>query len=116
MGFLLFLVAYFLFLPLSFATFCILLAKGKSSGYFRSSASNIDRFANREFRTLWNVTLRKPYSYEFGDFRETLSSVLGKLQRDNKLTRTGKILSSFLDFIDKGHCYKSIMDFENYNL
>jgi len=116
MGLLLFLIAYLLFLPLSIATYCVLLSKGNASGYFMSSAANIDRFANREFRSLWNTILRKPYSYEFGDFRETLSSVLGKLQRDGQLTKTGVLLSSFLDLIDKGHCKNSIMEFEKYIL
>ena len=105
---LLFLIAYLLFLPLSIANFIILCFKGGAKGYFLSSALSLDIYANREFRTLWNNTLRKPYSYEFGKVGETISSVLGKLQRDNQLTITGKCLVFILDTLDKNHCFKSI--------
>ena len=110
MGVILFLIAYILFLPLSVATYCVLLAKGNHKGYFHSSALSLDIYANREFRTLWNVTLRKPYSYEFGAPTETISSVLGKLQRDKQLTTSGKCLVWILDTLDKNHCQKSIME------
>lgn len=49
--------------------------------------------------------------YQFGDFRETISSVLGKNQRDGTLSKKGEILVSILDFIDKDHCKKSINNF-----
>lgn len=108
----LFLIAYLLFLPVSLLNYCfVVLVKDKSSkGYFRTSAVNIDRFGNREFRTLFNSTLKTKEGYEFGDFRETISSVLGKNQRDQTLSRTGRILVKILDTIDKDHCKKSIME------
>ena len=108
----LFLLAYILFLPISLINYCfVVLIKDKSSkGYFRTSAVNIDRFGNREFRTLFNSSLKKKEGYEFGDFRETISSVLGKNQRDQTLSKTGKILVFILDKIDKNHCEKSIME------
>lgn len=108
----LFLIAYLLFLPVSLLNYCfVVLIKDKSSkGYFRTSAVNIDRFGNREFRTLFNSTLRKKGGYEFGDFRETISSALGKNQRDQTLSTTGKTLVLILDTIDKDHCKKSIME------
>lgn len=108
----LFLIAYILFLPVSLINYCfVVLIKDKSSkGYFRTSAVNIDRFGNREFRTLFNSSLKKKEGYEFGDFRETISSVLGKNQRDQTLSKTGKILVFILDKIDKNHCEKSIME------
>ncbi|MGV4404440.1 hypothetical protein ACQ1PF_05370, partial [Ornithobacterium rhinotracheale] len=84
-------------------------AKDKTSkGYFRSTAVNIDRFGNREFRATWNKYLRKENGYAFGDERETISSALGKNERDNTLTKCGKILCKFLNKIDKNHCAKSI--------
>ena len=64
--------------------------------------------ANREFRTLWNKTLKKENGYKFGAEDETISSALGKNQRDNTLTKTGKKLVWILDKIDKNHCIKSI--------
>ena len=107
---LLFLIAYVLLLPLTFINFIVVAFKGGYKGYFRSTAVNLDKFGNREFRTLFNCTLRKPNGYEFGNVNETISSVLGKNQRDKTLTFTGKCLVAILDFIDKNHCRKSIND------
>lgn len=110
MGFFLFILAYTLFLPLSLINWVVVLSKGSAKGYFRSSAINIDRFANREFRTLWNLALKKNEGYKFGHIDETISSVLGKNKRDGTLSKKGKILASILDFFDKNHCFNSIDD------
>jgi hypothetical protein len=105
MGFLLFIIAYILFLPLSIINY--LVVKNKS-GYFKSSAINLDKFGNREFRTLLNKTLKTENGHYFGDLKETISGVLGKNERDNTLSKTGKILVWILDKIDKNHAFKSI--------
>jgi len=105
MGFLLFLIAYILFLPLSLINF--LVVKNKK-GYFKSSAINLDKFGNREFRTLLNLTLRLETGYQFGNMNETISGVLGKNERDKTLSKTGKILVWILNKLDKNHCFKSI--------
>jgi len=63
MGFILFTIAYILYIPLSIINF--LVVKNKK-GYFRSSAITIDKLANREFRTLWNKTLITWNGYDFG--------------------------------------------------
>jgi hypothetical protein len=105
MGFLLFLIAYVLFLPLTLINY--LVVKNKS-GYFKSSAINLDKFGNREFRTLLNKTLKTEIGYSFGNMNETISGVLGKNERDNTLSKTGKILVWILDKIDKNHAFKSI--------
>jgi hypothetical protein len=105
LGLLLFIIAYILFLPLSIINFCIVKNK---KGYFFSSALSLDKYANREFRTLWNLTLRNKFGYEFGAVNETISSALGKNQRDVTLTKTGKLLVWVLDKLDKNHCLKSI--------
>ena len=110
--FFIFLVAFILFLPLTLLNFTIVLFRGRAKGYFMTTAVNLDRFGNYEFRTLFNLTLRKTNGYEFGNFKETISSVLGKNQRDGTLTTTGKILAFILDTIDKDHCRKSIKEFE----
>jgi hypothetical protein len=102
MGFLLFIIAYILFLPLSVINF--LVVKNKK-GYFRSSAITIDKLANREFRTLWNKTLIKPNAFQFGSENETISSVLGKNLKYGQLTKTGKILVLILS---KKHCIDAI--------
>lgn len=84
--------------------------KHSAKKYWRSFAVDVDRFGNHQFRTLFNAILRKPHGYKFGDFRETISSVLGKNQRDNTLSRLGKLLVWILDKIDPDHCLKSIKE------
>jgi len=106
-GLILFLTAYGLFLPLTFINFFNVEDK---KGYFRSSALNLDIFANYEFRTTWNKYLRTENGYRFGKKGETISSALGKNQRDNTLTKKGKILCRILNTFDKNHCKNSIND------
>lgn len=110
---LLFLVAYILVLPLTIINFFVVVftSKDHAKGYFRSTAVNIDKFGNREFRKLWNLTLRKSNGYEFGNVEETISSALGKNERGGTLSRTGRVLVWILDKIDKNHSLKSIKDF-----
>ena len=110
MNLVLFLIAYLLLLPLTFINYAVVAHKSSSKGYFRSTAVNIDRFGNREFRALFNKMLIKENGYKFGDIRETISSVLGKNQRDDTLSKWGKVLVWILDLIDKNHCEKSIED------
>ena len=80
------------------------------SRYFFEGSIDIDRFGNRNFRTLWNITLRKKNGYMFGDERETISSVLGKNERDKTLTKTGLSLCWILNVLDKNHCKNSIKE------
>jgi hypothetical protein len=104
--FILFIVAYLLFLPLSLINFILV---GKK-GYFRDSAVSLDKYSNRELRTLWNKVLRTESGYKFGNPDETISSALGKNQRDRTLTCTGKALVYILDKIEKDHCLKAISE------
>ena len=46
--------------------------------------------------------------YAFGNPNETISSALGKNQRDGTLSWFGKVICKILDTIDKNHCEKSI--------
>lgn len=101
----LFIIAYILYLPLSIINW--LFVKDKS-GYFKSSAINLDKFGNREFRTLFNKTLINDKGYRFGNINETISSVLGKNQLTGTLTNIGKILVWILDKIENDHSLKSI--------
>lgn len=106
MGLILFLIAYILFLPITFINFLFV----RNKGYFKSSAINIDKFGNREFRTSLNKTLIQENSpFMFGNDNETISSVLGKNQRFGYLTKFGKVICKILDTIDKNHCEKSIV-------
>jgi hypothetical protein len=97
-------LAWILFLPLSIVNyFCV---KNKK-GYFKQTALNLDKFGNREFRAFLNFSMQKN-GYQFGNPNETISSALGKNERDKTLTKCGRILVKILDLIDKNHCKKSI--------
>jgi hypothetical protein len=75
---------------------------------FLSIASSIDASGNVVCKDLFNLILIKKGGYEFGKRKETISSVLGKNQRDNTLTGIGKSVAFVLDKIDPNHCLKSI--------
>jgi hypothetical protein len=108
MNFILFLVSIIVFLPLSLINIILVVFKGGNvSDYFLETAIDIDRFGNRNFRTLLNTTLQKN-GYKFGDERETISSAVGKNKRDNTLTKTGITICNILDYLDNNHCLKSI--------
>ena len=103
MGIFLFILAYTLYLPLTFINF--LVVKNKK-GYFKSSAITIDKLANHEFRTLWNKTLKTEKGYPFGNIEETISAVLGHNIQRKTLTKTGKVLVFILT---KKHCLDAIV-------
>jgi len=112
MGIILFFLSIMLAIPLTVVNLTIVLAKSPSwktfDGYFYQTAIDIDRFGNRNLRTLLNATLIKSDAFPFGDPRETISSVLGKNQQADHLTSTGKALVWILDTLDENHCEKSI--------
>jgi hypothetical protein len=114
MGIVLFLVAVVLFIPLTVINFFCVLYKYKIkwstiNGFFRETAIDIDRFGNRNFRTLLNLTLQNN-GYKFGNINETISSALGKNKRDNTLTKAGLLLCYILDSLDENHCINSISE------
>ncbi|AOW08759.1 hypothetical protein [Flavobacterium gilvum] len=104
LGFLLFIIAYLLFWPLSLLNFFFVEDK---KGYFRSSAKSIDIFACREFRTFWNKKLITKNGYKFGKEGETISSALGKNILLGSLTKTGKVLVWILS---EKHCLDAIFE------
>lgn len=112
MGFILYIIASLLWLPLTILNWIMVAYKyGLSNDYFLQTAIDIDKFGNRNFRTLLNNVLIKKEGYQFGDVRETISSVLGKNQRDDTLTKIGKLICWILDSLDKKHCKNSIKIF-----
>lgn len=119
MGFLLYIVATILFLPLTILNIIVVLwknAKAKGfwktiDGYFMAGAVDIDRFGNHNFKTLWNAILRTSGGYKFGNINETISSALGKNQRDKTLSFVGRGLANLLDWIEEDHCKKSINNY-----
>ena len=115
MGIILYFIAIILYIPLTVINaFLVLFKYGWKfktiNDFFYETAVDIDRFGNRNFRTLWNETLRKEGGYKFGDERETVSSALGKNKRDGTLTKTGVIVCKILDYLDENHCIKSIKE------
>lgn len=117
MGFLLFLIATILWIPLTFINWIIVAIKHSISNHFLETAIDIDRFGNRNFRAFLNWSMQRN-GYKFGDERETISSALGKNQRDKKLTKFGKAIVFILYHIDYkkksvgGHCIASIKELD----
>lgn len=124
MGILLYLIATILWIILTPINWIIVTFKhGFSNQYFLETAVDLDKFGNRNFRTFLNSTMAKDKikhwdserymiieSYKFGDIRETISSALGKNEREGTLTLFGKSVCNILNFLDKNHCQKSIKE------
>lgn len=109
MGFLLYIIATVLWVILTPINWFIVSFKhGLNNNYFKQTAIDIDKFGNRNFRTFLNATMRVNHGYNFGNVNETISSALGKNQRDGTLSWFGVFVCSVLDKIDKEHCKKSI--------
>jgi hypothetical protein len=71
-------------------------------------AVGIDQLGNTSCKYLFNATLIKGDTIEFGNVDETVSSVLGKNYLANNLTKVGKVLNYILNKIDPKHSIKSI--------
>tara|TARA_R100001443_G_scaffold20619_2_gene32735 strand:+ start:6821 stop:7210 length:390 start_codon:yes stop_codon:yes gene_type:complete len=78
--------------------------------WFYRTAREIDLFANVVGAEFWNAVFITNGGYKFGNPKETISSVLGKNQRDKTLTLLGDALRWVLDRIDEDHCLNSIND------
>ena len=76
--------------------------------WFYRSAREIDVFANVVGSDLFNTIFIVDQGYKFGNPKETISSVLGKNQRDKTLSLAGDGLRRILDLIDENHCLNSI--------
>lgn len=76
--------------------------------WFFRSAREIDVFANVVGADLFNAIFIIDGGYKFGNPKETISSVLGKNQRDKTLSLAGDLLRWILDLIDDNHCLNSI--------
>jgi len=74
------------------------------------TARSIDVFFNVIGADILTDCLIKKGGYKFGNPKETISSVLGKNNRSDTLTKTGKALRWILDKIDENHCEDSIND------
>lgn len=113
-------IAILLFFPLTFINLILVLFVGRKTfynticGYFFSTALNIDKFACREFRTLWNRCLVKTSFYHsFGYNDETISYCLGINKKLNTLSKTGIFLCAVLNWLDKDHVEKAVIIHNN---
>lgn len=136
MGLLLYIISYIIELPIYLINFLTVLwvHRKKSgflktiNGYFLIGAISRDKFANYNFRTGLNFWLTKSVSkpwgnddrlitqepWEFGNAKETISSVLGRNQIYGTLTIFGWFWVYLLWVIDVkywfkgGHCRNSV--------
>jgi hypothetical protein len=79
--------------------------------YFIEVALALDNAGNVIMQHLLNDTLliKTPNTYQFGNKKETISSVIGKNHLTNTLSPLGKALNAFLNYIDKDHSLNSII-------
>jgi hypothetical protein len=79
--------------------------------YFIEVALALDNAGNVIMQHLLNDTLliKNENTYQFGNKKETISSVIGKNHLTNTLSSLGKALNAFLNFIDKDHSLNSII-------
>jgi hypothetical protein len=117
MGFLLFVVSIILSIimyPLALLTSVIInilhprTALDKLNQQCIDIAVSIDVTGNVVCDDLMNQIWLKKGGYKFGNRKETISSVLGKNQLENKLTWLGWLIAKTLDTIEKDHCFNSI--------
>ena len=76
--------------------------------YLFQCAISQDQHANTWLAKLFNDLLIKQGGAKFGNTDETISSVLGKNQLTNKLTKLGEFINAILNKIEKDHSIKSI--------
>lgn len=88
------------------------LLRGNLGRYFYWVAYTIDQSGNVVCMDLFNLTLIiRTSSNKFGDPDETISSVLGKNQRDDKLTKLGELIVKILNWIDPNHTLNAVGKF-----
>ena len=76
--------------------------------WFYRTARAIDVFANVNGAEFFNSIFISEGGYKFGNPQETISSVIGKNQRDKTLSIAGQILRWSLDKVSDNHCLDSI--------
>lgn len=71
----------------------------------------IDKIGNVMMGPFFNDTMQKD-GYEFGHYDETISKVLGINKALGTLTKFGKALADFLNWLDKDHVEKAATNVE----
>ncbi len=79
----------------------------KAIGYLTNSALSIataiDLLGNTACADLFNNTLRTAGGYPFGNYRETISRVLGKNKALGTLSKSGQFIADTLNKIQPNH-------------
>ena len=78
------------------------------SNYFKESAIRKDIYLCREYRSLWNTTLKTKKGKEIGVNNRTLSADLGEQDYNATMSRTGAVLNLILFLIERNHSRKSL--------
>ena len=81
-------------------------------GYLHGLAYEIDKFLNHQYRSLFGAIWIRQDGYQFGNFDQTISYVLGRNQLQGSLTRFGWAVVWILDKIEKDHCIKAVNIYE----
>ena len=128
-----YLISYIIEIPIYLLNFFIVLWSDRKkrswwrtiNGYFYSGAVSRDKFSNYNYRRGLNLWLTRSHSdkqgvntepYKFGNPTETISSALGKNQRQRTLSLFGWVIVCLLWAVDvkkwfkRGHCFNSIND------
>ena len=116
MGIFLFIIAFILVLLFSPIGFIFIFIKAIVSFNFKyldkfyfSLALSLDQFGNVVMAGLFNtIMITKSSKNLFGNIDETISSVVGKNEIDNTLTKFGKLLNYILNRIEKDHSKNAI--------
>ena len=115
MNFFLFIIALILVVVFSFIGICFMVIKSLLfwnkdliNTYWMDMAISLDQLGNVSMSGVLNVIFIKGNSHTFGNPDETISSVLGKNQKNNTLAYLGRRLVALLDWLDKDHSIKSI--------
>lgn len=111
MKFLLYIIARILAVALLPLGFIYSLFKKGLGNYFYKMAIAIDQLGNVGLAPLFNDILIAPNSLnKFGNEDETISSVIGKNYKANKLKPLGMLLRNILHKLDPNHSVNAIED------
>lgn len=83
-------------------------AYNKLATYLKAIAMGIDQLGNVTLEYALNGIMITKNGYQFGNKMETISSVLGKNQVQNTLTKYGWVLVNILNKINPNHCFNAI--------
>lgn len=84
----------------------------RSGAYFYQMGLAIDQFGNVSMHPLFNLIMvkRKLKFHPFGDEDDTLSYVFAMNYNQNTLNKFGLFWANFLNFVDKNHLEKALIN------